>query len=89
MDELQKALHELLSYYIQARKDLSNVDACKKCAEAGERIIKLSDPRIATIYKEMKRRGTTTGCQECTDLGKFSMLYLLLLERGEKYSTRE
>ncbi|MFH0832346.1 MAG: hypothetical protein V1900_01325 [Candidatus Aenigmatarchaeota archaeon] len=89
MDEIKEALRVIIYYNPLARKDLNNKDACKRCADARDRIIELleqSEPKVATIYKEMKKRGTKTGCSECVDLGNFSIAYLLLLELGEKYS---
>jgi hypothetical protein len=94
MDKLEKALHEVITYNPEARKNLSNKDACKKCSSAIDEIIKLSEPRIAKIYSEMKRRGTVTGCPECVDALTFSQKYLellgspqysQLLELGKKY----
>jgi len=92
--QLKKALYEVIKYNLEARKDLSNKDACKKCSSAIDEIIKLSEPRIAKIYSEMKRRGTVTGCPECVDALSFSGAYLKLLdspaysqllELGKKY----
>ena len=90
MDQLKRAVCDVISYNQEARKDISKKDACKKCSTAINEIIKLSEPWIGKVYSEMKRkgteRGTGVGCPECVDAFTFTQAYLRLLNLPE-YAT--
>jgi len=86
MNELEKALHEVVYNNFEARKDLTNKEACNRCKNAMSRVMELSNPSIAKVYQIMREKGTETGCPECADTYTFSLAYLLLIEMGRKYS---
>ena len=87
MPQLEKALYDVITYNQEARKSPSDKGSCRKCSSAIDEVIKLSEPRIAQIYLEMKRkgtvRGTGVGCPECVDAFTFSQAYLKLLNSSE------
>jgi len=88
MNELEKALHEVVYNNFEARKDITNKEACDRCKSAMDRVMELSPQSITKVYQTMheKGKGKQIGCTECVDVYTFSLAYLLLLEMGRIYS---